>query len=492
MRLFQLVNKFFVSLGWFVQYSLLGYAQKVTFIVQTSQLLSTQEKIFIAGNFNQWSPNNEAYQLTRQANGTYRIVLSLKGNQVIEYKFTRGNWASVETDKAGRDIPNRTLTLRSQPETTLFITIENWKDMTAQTPTPSTAANNVYVLDTDFRMPQLKRNRRIWIMLPLDYHLTDKRYPVIYMHDGQNLFDNRTAFAGEWQVDENLNALQAQGGWGAIVVGIDNGGSERINEYSVYMNSLGGGDGDEYAEFIVKTLKPHIDKYYRTLADRANTVTWGSSMGGLIAFYLGLHYQEVFQNVGVFSPSFWFSQRYFTFAQKFKKKYPLKIYFLGGEQEGSNMTKNITHMVEILKKVGVQDHEIKTVFRSDGQHSEWFWAREFSEAYRWLLAHIEEQKHLYPLTDMEKVRQNQHQFKAFLSNNTGYLHLLLPPQSFQENIQIEITGNGQNFSRSYTMPQVANVSHLPTGKYQLYVKTDKGQYFSQEIIIQKSPKTENK
>jgi alpha-glucosidase len=122
------------------------------------------------------------------------------------------------------------------------------------------------------------------------------------MHDGQNLFDNATSFAGEWKVDEILDSLYTYRGFSAIVVAIYNDDKERINEYSPWKNdSLGiGGDGDKYVKFIVNTLKPFIDRHYRTLSGRENTAIMGSSMGGLISLYAALEYPDVFGNAGIF------------------------------------------------------------------------------------------------------------------------------------------------------------------------------------------------
>src|SRR5690606_36165183 len=144
--------------------------------------------------------------------------------------------------------------------------------------------------------------------LPPDYETSAKYYPVLYMHDGQNLFDVRTSFSGEWKVDEHLDSLFLLGDPGCIVVGIDNGGTNRINEYSPWVNpQYGGGQGDQYIEFLIETLKPYIDQNYRTLPDAEHTGIMGSSMGGLISYYGGLTNQNVFGRIGAFSSSFWFS-----------------------------------------------------------------------------------------------------------------------------------------------------------------------------------------
>lgn len=153
-------------------------------------------------------------------------------------------------------------------------------------------------------MPQLDRNRKIWLYLPPDYSTSTKNYPVLYMQDGQNLFDNATSFAGEWQVDETLNSLFAGGDYGAIVVGIENGGGERLNEYSPWNNpSYGGGLGDQYVAFLANTLKPYIDANYRTRPEPQFNALIGSSMGALISTYGATEFPNIFRKVGSLSPA---------------------------------------------------------------------------------------------------------------------------------------------------------------------------------------------
>ena len=127
------------------------------------------------------------------------------------------------------------------------------------------------------------------------------------MHDGQNVFDAATSFAGEWNVDDSLSIMQMNGDSGAIVVAIDNGGQYRLDEYCPYNNpTYGGGQGDLYADFLVSTLKPAIDSAFRTRPDRLNTAIAGSSVGAYIALYAGIKYQNVFSKIGSFSPAYWF------------------------------------------------------------------------------------------------------------------------------------------------------------------------------------------
>ncbi|MBL7775051.1 MAG: alpha/beta hydrolase, partial [Saprospiraceae bacterium] len=220
------------------------------------------DRLYLAGNFNNWNAGDSSYRFQAFADGQFEITIKPAPGQ-LEFKITRGSWATVEGNAQGKFLPNRILQYDGAPQTQQ-IQVAGWEDRSAGG--GGTAAPNVFELDDDFYMPQLQRRRRVWVYLPPDYATARKRYPVLYMHDGQNLFDNNTSSFGEWQVDEALNRLFNQGDYGCIVVGIDNGGAKRLDEYSPWKNpEYGGGEGKAYLDFIVRTLKPHIDSVYRTL-----------------------------------------------------------------------------------------------------------------------------------------------------------------------------------------------------------------------------------
>ena len=259
----------------------------------------------------------------------------------------------------------------------------------AQTAPPKqhTALPNVAVLADSFALPQLGRARRVWVYLPNDYATTAHRYPVLYMQDGQNVFDEYTAFAGEWGVDETLSQLQAEGRTrGCIVVAVDNGGTKRLDEYSPWRNAkYGGGEGAAYARFLVETLKPYVDAHYRTRPDRAHTGIAGSSMGALVAVYAALRYPQLYSRVGVFSPAFWFAKdSLLSFIRQAGPRLPTRFYFVAGEQESPTMVPYMAEIRNALRATGSALTDLNYGTRPDGQHSEWFWRREFPAAYEWL------------------------------------------------------------------------------------------------------------
>jgi predicted alpha/beta superfamily hydrolase len=200
--------------------------------------------------------------------------------------------------------------------------------------TPS-AGRGVEVLPTPFTIPQLDRQRTVRLYLPPSYGQGDKRYPVIYMHDGQNLFDDATSYAGEWGVDETLDKLAAEKGFEAIVIGIDNGAEKRMNELNPWAHPrFGPGEGEAYLAFIVDTLKPWVDSRYRTQTDPAHTAIIGSSMGGLISDYAIHRYPGVFGRAGVVSPAYWTAPAVYDYAQSHPLPAGARVYFSMGGREG--------------------------------------------------------------------------------------------------------------------------------------------------------------
>lgn len=246
----------------------------------------------------------------------------------------------------------------------------------------STASKQVSTFSIE--APQLKTSRKIWLYLPKNYETSTKKYPVIYMHDAQNLFDAKTSYSGEWNVDEKLDSLNAQ----VIVVGIEHGGEKRMEELTPYKNEkYGGGNGDKYLEFIVNTLKPEIDKKYRTKTNAKNTTIMGSSLGGLTSFYATLKYPEVFGKAGVFSPSFWYCRKEINEFMEKSKKNKSKIYFLCGDSEGhdDSMVTDLNHMEQLLNTNRCYClHLNKKVIVKGGQHNEKLWRDGFTDAYLWL------------------------------------------------------------------------------------------------------------
>ena len=253
-------------------------------------------------------------------------------------------------------------------------------------PRPSTAGPGVHVLAQRLAMPGLGRERTLRLYLPPSYEASpDRRYPVIYMHDAQNLFDDATSYAGEWRIDETLDEFARRRGFEAIVVGIDHGGEERTHELSPWSNpKYGPAQGEQYMDFIVDTVKPFVDARYRTLPDRGHTAIAGSSMGGLISHYALLRHPQVFGKAAIFSPSYWFSGE--VYAQTAAHPWPAgtRAYFYIGGREGDESVPDVERMLRLLATPGRAVAEIRLHIEPEAQHDERAWRAEFPRAVAWL------------------------------------------------------------------------------------------------------------
>ncbi len=372
--------KYFLCLLIFVLTYFLSEAQfKVVFKLNKYPLQHNSDTVFLAGSFNDWNPGNSAYKILPASENACTVQLPAGK---FEYKWTRGNWEKVECLISGKDVKNHVIEI--QTDTTILINIEAWKDDFPEILKQHTAGSQVHIMDTVFFIPQLNRTRRIWIYLPEGYANSKKNYPVIYMHDGQNLFDEYTSGFGEWGVDECLDSLIKSGKPACIVVGIDNG-PQRRNEYNPYnFQQFGKGEGDQYLEFLVQTLKPFIDKEYRTMPAKENTIIAGSSMGGLISYYAMLQYPGVFGKAGIFSPAFWTALPIKSFTDSIARKINGKFFFYMGGLEGGSYIKDMQEVQEVLGERSAS--MIYSVIDPQSSHNEQAWRKWFAEFYNWIMA----------------------------------------------------------------------------------------------------------
>ncbi|HMU06506.1 MAG TPA: alpha/beta hydrolase-fold protein, partial [Kaistella sp.] len=236
-------------------------------------------------------------------------------------------------------------------------------------------------------IPQLNRTRKIWALLPYNYHNTDKTYPVLYLQDAQNLFNEGSAY-GNWEIDKKMSILAEYGRGDVIIIAIENGSEDRIKEYVLDYNSITeNAEGKKYIRFLADTLKPYVDSVYRTKPEREFTGIGGSSLGGLISIYSGFLYPEVYSKLMIFSPSLWVNPENNFPQMNFKNPYNIKVYMYGGEQEGSQMTERIERFEKTME--GWEDsHSLQFDFKisinPEGKHQEFFWSQEFPRAMEWL------------------------------------------------------------------------------------------------------------
>jgi len=269
----------------------------------------------------------------------------------------------------------------------------SWREVLSND-TMHTITGDVRVIEA-FPIPQLQTERRVWIYLPRSYNESARRYPVLYMHDGQNVFDQATSWGSEWGVDETLEQLTIdEPELETIVVAIDNGGEQRNDEYNFTINAEYGfgGKGDDYATFLAETLKPYIDSHYRTLSGPEHTMIGGSSFGAYISLYTAIRYPTQFNRVSGISFVMWQDNgAIIRLIQQSVISPTLRLYLSIGELETDNPDFNriahehITLVRQTLIAAGVADSRIRFDVIPDGTHHESTWGSLFAEAHRWLI-----------------------------------------------------------------------------------------------------------
>jgi predicted alpha/beta superfamily hydrolase len=238
----------------------------------------------------------------------------------------------------------------------------------------------------ELESPELQLTKTIWLYLPGDYFTSAKSYPVIYMHDGQWIFESNPNYSQEMHVDEMMREMEHNGFEGAIVVGIESDENTRADEFSLYYNStlMAGGKGQAYLDFLVQTLKPRIDSAYRTKSDRLNTYVMGASLGGLATFYALTEYPDVFGKATLFSAALHFNRdSVFSKAIRHEIRSDARIFAVVGEGEFNEMV-NFPDDNQILFDIlrGKKDfvENLRLEIHEDGEHRIWFWEREFPDA----------------------------------------------------------------------------------------------------------------
>lgn len=303
--------------------------------------------IYISGNDDQlgnWQPNS--VELSKIEKGKWSKSFSFTKGKKLEFKFTRGSWDKEALNNDGSVPANHVIEILN--DTTIEIEIKVWADQVERKIEGQIAGTVRY--HRNFQGDGIKpRDIIVWLPQGYDSDL-DKTYPVLYMHDGQNIIDPATsAFQFDWQIDEAADSLiRKELIEPIIIVGIYNT-LDRDDEYSD--DKL----GFSYMKFIVDSLKPFIDRNYRTLPERENTANGGASLGGLISFILIWEYSEVFSKAVCFSPAFKIDNYDFidnvkSYKGKLKQ---FQLYINNGDNElDSRLQPGIDEMLEVLKQQG--------------------------------------------------------------------------------------------------------------------------------------------
>jgi predicted alpha/beta superfamily hydrolase len=311
--------------------------------------------------------------MQNQGGHVWSKIMPIKEATSIEYKFTRGSWANEAADANGRAFPNFNLSVKK--DSIVKHSIFFWKTGESLKVISGKITGQVEYIKQLSGEGILPRDIIIW--LPPDYHTNKKkRYPVLYMHDGQNIIDPATsAFGVDWKVDESADSLiRNKITEPFMVVGISNT-KDRTKEYTP------GESGAAYMKFIVSKLKPKIDSAYRTMAGKKYTITGGSSAGGLISFMLAWEYPTVFSKAICMSPAFKIMDiDYVKTVQASKEKKDVFFYIdNGGIGLETRLQPGIDEMMAVLNQKGYGKNYYYLV-DPQARHFESDWAKRFPKA----------------------------------------------------------------------------------------------------------------
>jgi predicted alpha/beta superfamily hydrolase len=350
-------------------------------------------EVWLSGNhasLGEWKP--AGVKLKRTPDGIYTLTLPLPEGTALEFKVTRGSWATVEKGAAGDELRNRTLKVGASAQR-VNVTVARWADQTGPSVKRTLTGNIRYLRAISSKFLPRKRDLIVW--LPPGYEEDKRRrYPVLYMHDGQNLMDAATSHSGEWRVDETAEQLVMAGQVEPlIIVGVYNT-DDRFAEYTQVKDPgeyahLGGGNADAYGRFLVEELKPLIDRTFRTKTAPQDTGLAGSSLGGLVTLHLGLKHPNVFRRLAVVSPSvFWGNKDIVERVKALKKKPPLKLWVDIGTEEskGSQETVEDTRLLRdaLVAEGWAEGKDLRYLEVAGANHSEGAWAERFDDILTYL------------------------------------------------------------------------------------------------------------
>jgi len=368
------------------------------FLVEVPATTAPGANVWLSGNepgLGSW--NGAGVKLYKAMNSLYAASLSFEAGTSLEFKATLGCWETVEKDAMGEELDNRVHTTGEGYER-FPLTVESWAASECPPPEPPPEPTITGLVKYHLVKPAnaVLKERDVIVWLPPGYEEPEneaRRYPVLYMHDGQNLMNVVTAFGHvEWNVDETAEALVAAGKVEpVIIVGIYNAGVDRIPEYTQtpVEKYKGSGRADLYGDFLVNELKPLIDGTYRTRPEGRYTGLAGSSLGGLVSMYLGMKYPDTFTRLGVISPSVWWDDRdILGRVAALAGPLPLRVWVDIGTDEGSDdeaeTVQDATALHQALLDKGWSATDVSLKVYDGAEHSEAAWSQRFGEVLEFL------------------------------------------------------------------------------------------------------------
>ena len=353
---------------------------------QLNILLTTDEDddrpVYISGNFNKWRTQDKDFMMEKIGEGLYHYKFDhdFVYPEPLLYKFTKGDWSDVEIDKYGNRTENR---ICNQNSGVRKEHVDKWRKNWL--PFKPNFLPQVKLISDEFEIPQLNKTRKIWALLPHDYDNSQENYPVLYLQDAQNLFNEKAEF-GNWEIDKKLAVMSEYNIGKIIIIAIEHADKDRIKEYNVGKTVLGLGQGKQYIRFVTDTLKPFVDKNFRTKSEREFTGIGGSSMGGLVSIFSGLMYPEVYGKLMIFSPSLWVVPKLNIPVDVDESYQDTKIYLYAGGDESKTMIEHVKRFKKnMIKSEFVSDKmKINLSINIEGKHNESYWSDEFPKAIEWL------------------------------------------------------------------------------------------------------------
>lgn len=367
----------------------------IRFMVDVPENTPAEDDVWLSGNqpeLGNW--NGRGVKLTKNSSVANRYegsIAFVRGTN-LEFKVTRGSWDSVEKDEQGREVDNHLHAVVGPAQ--VAVVVGSWRDLGPVVPQPDTLTGNIKYHDVVGSSVGLK-DRKLIVWLPPGYDIqTTRHYPVLYMHDGQNLMNAKTAFANvEWGVDETAQSLVEAGQMEPIIiVGVYNT-DDRIPEYTpVSTAQYGGGKAEDYGRLLVEVVKPLIDSTYRTKPEAEFTGVAGSSLGGLVSMYFGLTRSNTFTRLGVVSPSVWWADRdIVTRVNSLSSKLPLRIWVdIGTNEENSESasqeTVNDTRLLRdaLIAEGWVTGTDLQYLEVQGARHNEAAWAARTEQILKYL------------------------------------------------------------------------------------------------------------
>ena len=375
--------------------SLLAETTKLKFVVNTSQPVAKEDKLFLAGNtatLGNWNPGGVA--LTRKSDTSFEALVELELGESIEFKITRGTWETVEKDADGEEIANRTATVQKGKD--IVVGIESWADERSK-PGRSSVVGTLELR----RIASIEPSRLVRVWLPAGYQDSTQSYPVLYLLDGQNVFDRATSAIGEeWGVDETLTELiESKAILPMIVVAIDNS-SKRVDEYTWIADGEGnrkrGGNAEPFAKWIAHELKPQMDREYRTQVKRDSTWIGGSSLGGLFSLYSVVQHNDTFGSAIAMSPSLsWGNEGINSWIDSNQDRIakPTRVWVDFGGKEGTTENgarENVERFERFQRTLSTLSQKQNSNFTVGGRlfpeakHNESAWRERFAEAIQFI------------------------------------------------------------------------------------------------------------